>query len=95
MRVLIAVLLSACAVGCVDSEPETTQPDAGTDRIGVVREVPPDACSREPSGDCCDLLPDTDAVRKCSYDGLCGGVCGVVVCWSAACEQTKINFCVP
>ncbi len=56
-------------------------------------EVEIDACVREPSGDCCALLPDEDAVRSCVARGATNGECGVAVCWTSTCELIRISFC--
>lgn len=92
LKTLLAMVMM---VGCVEQETPEPDPIDGVDRIGVIREVPPETCSREPSHGCCDLLPDMDAFRECSYEGLESGSCGVAVCWEADCSMTLANFCVP
>lgn len=52
-----------------------------------------DACTREPSGDCCALLPDEDAVRACAAAAATHGECGVAVCWQADCTLLRFSFC--
>jgi hypothetical protein len=88
MKTLAALV--AVLVGCsVDSvEPG---PDASVQAV----EAPADACTREPTGDCCVLLPDDSAARECAAASTAPGACGVLVCWSADCVQTKVNFCAP
>jgi hypothetical protein len=81
------LVMMACLIGCVEAgEP---MQDAGVATLQI------DACVREPSGDCCTLLPDMDAVGRCIKEQLADTVgCGVYVCWSADCQLTRIPFCV-
>lgn len=70
--------------GCVDETIE--MPDAA---------VKHDACTREPSGDCCALLPDILAVQKCAAMGLEHGQCGTLVCTARDCSAVSVAFCGP
>lgn len=87
------LLLAALIGGCADET--TTQPDASVTLLPDAAAATTDACVRDPSHGCCDLLPDEDAVRTCSYQGLAPGTCGVAVCWQADCSSVRLNFCAP
>ena len=73
-------------VGCVETaEP---QPDA------MQQSITPDACTRDPSGDCCALLPDIDAASACATEQTKGAPgCGVYLCWQSDCSLVRVNFC--
>lgn len=62
--------------------------------IGCVDSEPAiGAC--EPTADCCDLLPDRDAVGACIQSQLSGtDGCGVYVCRLESCELERVPFCV-
>jgi hypothetical protein len=92
MRTLaLLVALVGCAVDSVEPGP-----DASVQAVeGLDAAAPADACTREATGDCCALLPDDAAARECAAATTAPGACGVLVCWSADCVQTKINFCAP
>jgi hypothetical protein len=85
IRVVMRLMCLVVMVGCIESEPEP-MPDAGVERTA-------DACVREVTGGCCDLLPDEDAVRECITADMEPGTCGVMACWAADCTLTKVNFC--
>lgn len=90
-RILIALALGACGDN-LGPEIEIVAPDAAID---APIDAPPDACTREPSGDCCALLPDESAVRACVIATANPGDCGVIVCWHADCSRTTLNYCAP
>lgn len=85
-------MVIALLVGCTETVAPAPDAAARTVDAGTVET---DACTREASHDCCDLLPDENAVRECSYEGLSPGDCGVAICWHADCTRTQVNFCVP
>jgi hypothetical protein len=71
----------------------TTDVEPMADAASATRET--DACVREPTGDCCTLLPDETAVAKCAARDVPDGACGVYVCWFADCSRKLVNFCAP
>jgi hypothetical protein len=84
-------LVAAVLCGCVGGEGEPNpSPDASVQAVEAL-----DACVREPTGDCCALLPDDNAARECAAASTAPGACGVLVCWSADCVQARLNFCAP
>jgi hypothetical protein len=91
---VIATLAVTYLLGCGDNmapPPVLTfvDPDAGIDA------PPPDACVyvHPDAAECCDLLPDEDAVRTCV--NLPPGACGVIVCRHPDCSAITLNVCGP
>jgi len=82
-----AVLMVAMLTGC-SADDIAPAPDAA-------ERLAPDACTREPTEDCCALLPDENAVRACVVSTVNPGDCGVAVCWLADCSRVTVNFCAP
>lgn len=92
MRYLIALAL----VSCADSEPEQIDENIRHVDVAVhqIDAVNP-GCTREPTLDCCTLLPDELAVAECAARDVPPGSCGVYVCWRSDCSRTLVNFCAP
>lgn len=76
-----------CCVACVETH-EPVPPDAQPQQPVA------DACVREPSDGCCELLPDEEALRECIKQQTQDTPgCGVYLCWQSDCTLQRYNFC--
>lgn len=85
---VVRFILAAFLVSCVESP--APLPDAMPDTFTAT-----DSCVREPTHECCDLLPDLDATGQCIRQQLAGTEgCGVYLCYRADCSLERVPFCI-